>query len=320
MKKKKIVILDGEVINPGDLSWDGLAQLGDLKIYARTENKDIIKRIGDAEIVFTNKTPLSKATLEQTSIKYIGLFSTGYNVIDTIETNRRGIIVSNVPSYSKNAVAQFTFALLLELCHRVQQHSDIVHEGAWSRSKNFCFWNVPQIELCNKVMGIIGYGEIGKNVARIALAMDMKVQVYTRTPQISTEDINFKFNDFNTVLKESDIVTIHCPLFDETRNLINTNTLALMKPSTFLINTARGGIVNENDIRTALNSEKLAGYATDVATTEPIPIDSPLLGATNCIITPHIAWVSKDTRTRLLSIVVNNLKAFLDNKPQNVVS
>lgn len=319
MSINKIVILDGAVVNPGDLSWDGLAELGEITIYDKTSPEKVIERISDANIVLTNKTLINAETINNTNIKYIGLFSTGYNVIDLDVARQKNICICNVPSYSSNAVAQLTFALLLNLCHKVQLHSDAVHNEAWIKSEHFCFWNYPQIELKDKIMGIIGYGAIGSKVARIALALDMKVIVHTRTPKKEIEDINFKFVGFDELLENADVVSIHCPLSDQTQNLIDKNALSKMKKNAFVLNTSRGPIVNEHDMAQALSDEVIAAYATDVISVEPMEAHNPLLNAKNCIITPHIAWVAKETRLRLLTTVEENIKAYLNGTPQNRV-
>lgn len=317
--KYKIVVLDGDTVNPGDLDWSVLKALGEVTIYESTPDEYIIKRIGDASIILTNKTPISAEVIEKTGIRYIGLFSTGYNIIDIEAAVNKGIVVSNVPDYSSNAVAQFTFALLLNLCHKVQMHSDLVFQGEWVQQTNFCFWRYPQMELKGKTMGIIGYGNIGKKVSRLAFALDMKVLVHTRMPKKDTEDINLSFVSLETLLEQSDIVSIHCPLFPNTTKLLNKETLSLMKPTAFLLNTARGAIIDEQAVRDALNNEIIAGYGADVVSVEPMRHDNPLLHAKNCVISPHIAWVAQETRQRLFDVVIENLKGFLSGMPNNII-
>lgn len=319
--KHKIVILDGGTVNPGDLSWEALQVLGEVSMYESTPEDKIIERIGDADIVFTNKTPISAEVIQKTAIRYIGLFSTGYNIIDIHAAVSKGIVVSNVPDYSSNVVAQFTFALLLNLCHKIQMHSDLVFQGEWTKQEEFCFWRYPQMELQGKTIGLIGYGSIAKKVAAIATVFDMNVLVYTRTPRNDSEHIAFV--SFESLLQQSDIVSIHCPLFPHTEGLINKETLSLMKPTAFLINTARGKIIDEHAVCDALNDIRadygIAGYAADVVSEEPMREDNPLLHANHCVISPHIAWVAKETRGRLLDIAIQNLQGFLSDMPQNVI-
>lgn len=315
----KIVVLDGYALNPGDLSWTQIEQLGSLTVYERTPSDKILERAQGAEIIFTNKTPLTKELLNQLpSLKYIGVLATGYNVVDIAAAAQNGIIVTNIPAYSTYSVAQLTFALLLELCHHVQNHSNAVHEGAWVNSKDFSFWNFPLTELTGKTFGVIGFGSIGQQVAVIANAFGMKVLAYSRTYR-ETAYKDYNWVDLDKLLHESDVVSLHCPLTPETTGLINSDALSKMKPSAFLINTSRGPIVNEFDLAAALNKHKIAGAGLDVLSTEPPQIDNPLLSAKNCIITPHIAWATKEARTRLMQIAADNLKAFLSGNPQNSV-
>ncbi len=319
----KIVILDAYTTNPGDLSWERFKEFGELTVYDRGIKNDLqesIDRIQDADVVLTNKVPIKEELLEACpNIKYIGTLSTGYNIIDLDACRTRGIPVCNVPSYSTSAVAQFTMALLLEVCHHVGEHNNIVHSGGWERSVDFCFWNYPLIELSSKTIGIIGFGKIGQEVAKLAAAFGMKVLAYSRTEYEEGRKLA-EYVDLDTLLASSDIVSLHCPLFPETRGIINNEKIAKMKDGAILLNTSRGPLIVEEDVANALNSDKLYYYATDVASREPIRSDNPLLKAKNCIITPHIAWAAKETRERLVGIVYENLKAYTEGKVQNNVA
>ena len=319
----KIVILDAYTTNPGDLSWERFKEFGELTVYDRGIKNDLqesIDRIQDADVVLTNKVPIKEELLEACpNIKYIGTLSTGYNIIDLDACRTRGIPVCNVPSYSTSAVAQFTMALLLEVCHHVGEHNNIVHSGGWERSVDFCFWNYPLIELSSKTIGIIGFGKIGQEVAKLAAAFGMKVLAYSRTEYEEGRKLA-EYVDLDTLLASSDIVSLHCPLFPETRGIINNEKIAKMKDGAILLNTSRGPLIVEEDVANALNSDKLYYYATDVASREPIRSDNPLLTAKNCIITPHIAWAAKETRARLVGIVYENLKAYTEGKVQNNVA
>ncbi len=317
----KIVVLDGYALNPGDLSWDELGKYGGLTVYDRTPAGKIIERAGDAEAVFTNKTPLKKDTFSKLpKLKYVGVLATGYNVVDTEAAKEHGIIVTNVPAYSTDAVAQFTFALLLELCHHVGEHNEAVKRGQWTNCIDFCFWNYSLIELTGKTIGIIGFGRIGRAVAGIAQAMGMKVLVHSRHRNACAESKNIRYAEFDELLSESDVISLHCPLFESTRGMIDKNAIEKMKNGVMIINTARGPLIAEEDLAQALNSGKVAGAAVDVVSREPITSDNPLLSARNCIITPHIAWAPKETRGRLMKITAENFAAFIDGKPVNVVN
>jgi glycerate dehydrogenase len=321
VKMTKIVILDGYTVNPGDLTWDKLRALGDVKIYDRTEEEKVVERIGDAPIVLTNKTIISESILSQCpQVRYIGVLATGYNVVDMDATNARGIIVTNIPTYGTEAVSQYTIALLLELCHHVGEHSRSVKNGEWAASEDFCYWKYPLIELMNKSIGIIGFGKIGRGVAKIAEAMGMKVLAYNRSP-IESAYLNEKLQQVSLeeLLSESDIISLHCPLNNETQGMINKDSIEQMKDGVLLINDSRGGLIVEEDLRQALIDGKIAGAAVDVASTEPIQTDNPLLHAPNIIITPHIAWASKESRERLLDIAVENVKAYMSGKAINIV-
>lgn len=313
----KIVILDGHAINPGDLSWDCFRAFGEVRYYDRTETEeDTIARIGDAQIIILNKTAITESVLAACpGIQLICILATGYNVVDIQAAAKRGIPVCNVPGYGTDAVAQFTFALLLELCHHVGHHSQVVHEGKWSRCPDFCFWDTPQMELAGKTMGIIGYGSIGKAVGNIARAFGMKVLAYSRTNRGGEEYVTL-----GELLRQSDVVSLHCPLFPETKGIINADTIALMKDGAILLNTARGPLIDEAAVADALHRGKLRGMAADVATQEPIPADSPLLSAPNCILTPHIAWAPLEARQRVFDRAVENIQAFLDGHPIHVVN
>lgn len=317
----KIVVLDGYTLNPGDLSWDNLKALGEVEIYDRTPSDKILERSKDAEILFTNKTPLNEEILNALpSLKYIGILATGYNVIDIEAAKRSGIIVTNVPSYSTFSVAQLTFALLLELCLHVQRHSDSVSGGKWAASADFSYRDFPLIELAGKTIGIIGFGSIGQSVANIAASFGMNVISFSRTQTDQSHRTNFKWVTKDELFEHADVVSVHCPLVPETKGLVNIGYLKKMKKSAFLLNTSRGPVVTEEDLAYALNNDLIAGAGVDVLSLEPPSPDNPLLKAKNCIITPHIAWATLEARKRLMDIAVNNLIHFLGNKPVNVVS
>lgn len=317
----KIVVLDGYTLNPADMSWEGLQQLGELIVYDRTSLELTVERIGDAEIILTNKVVLSKEILQRTpSVKYIGVTATGYNVVDIVAAKELGIIVTNVPAYSTDSVAQLTFAFILELCHHVGEHNRLVHEGVWTNSEDFTFWNYPLIELAGKTLGIIGFGSIGQATARIATAFGINVIVYNRTKRLELETDKIKFAELEEVLSKSDFISLHCPLTDQTQGLINKESIAIMKDGAFLINTSRGPVLLEQDVADALNSGKLAGVGLDVVSIEPITEDNPLLKAKNCIITPHFGWAPREARERLMDTIIKNIKAFINNKPVNVVN
>ena len=316
----KIVVLDGYALNPGDLSWERLNQFGDVTVYDRTPAELIIPRIGDAEIVLLNKTPITKQTLAACpSVRLICVLATGYNVVDCDAAKMRGIPVCNVPAYGTAAVAQFTFALLLELCHQVGQHSDSVHKGDWCRNLDFCYWKTPQMELAGKTMGIIGFGRIGRAVGQIAKAFGMRVIAYNRSRCAEGEAIG-EYVDLDTLLTNSDIISLHCPLTPQTENLINKDSISKMKDGAILLNTARGPLVNEQDLADALKAGKLRGAAADVVCKEPMAADNPLLNAPNCILTPHMAWAPLESRQRILDCTIRSIRAFLTGKPENTVN
>ena len=319
----KIVILDGYRLNPGDLSWEGLEALGELTVYDRTPLEDedqIAGRIGDSEIVLTNKTPVSRSVLERCPrVRYIGLLATGYNVVDVEAARERGIPVCNVPGYGTRSVAQFAIALLLEICCRVGHHDRAVHQGRWSACPDYCFWDYPLIELAGRTMGIVGYGSIGRAVGEIAGALGMEV-IATGSRPWAPGERPVPYVPLEELLRRSDVVSLHCPLFPETRGLINRETIALMKDGAILLNNSRGPLIVEEDVAQALNAGKLYAAGVDVADAEPIPADSPLLTARNCVITPHISWAPLEARRRLLDTVTENLRAFLSGSPMNAVN
>ena len=320
----KIVVLDGYTLNPGDLSWNDFSLVGDLTVYERTSKTDeneIITRIGDAEIVITNKTPISRMVIDACpKIKYIGILATGYNTVDYSAAAEKGIPVTNIPTYGTDVVAQFAIALLLEICHRIGHHDKVVHEGKWAANSDFCFWDYPLIELAGKTMGIVGFGRIGQATGRIAQALNMKVMAYDQYENKELENENCRYVTLPELLEKSDIITLHCPLFPETEGIINKKTIAQMKDGVILINNSRGQLVVEQDLADALNSGKVYAAGLDVVSSEPIKEDNPLLKAKNCIITPHIAWATLESRQRLLDIAVNNLQAFLREERMNVVN
>ena len=317
----KLVILDGYCLNPGDLSWAGLEALGELTVYDRTpldNEEEIAARIGGCEIVLTNKTPISRSVLDRCpQVRYIGLLATGYNVVDVDAARERNIPVCNVPGYSTHSVSQHVFALLLCFFGKTDKYINSVANGDWIKSKSFCYFPWNTAELYGKTFGILGYGSIGKAVARIADAFGMKVIVNTRT---TPDNCGYRVVDRETLFRQSDILSLHCPLTEQTKNIVNAKTLSLMKQSAVIVNTARGGLIDEAALADALNFGKIAGACLDTVAEEPMLADNPLLGAKNCIITPHIGWAPRETRERLLKIALQNLKSFIDGAPQNVVS
>jgi len=319
--KMKITVLDGYTTNPGDLSWDEISRLGELTVYDRTPRELTAERSAGSEILLTNKTVLNNELLRSLPrLRYVGVLATGYNVIDTDEARRLGITVTNIPAYSTGSVAQLTFALILELCFHVQRHSDSVMEGKWTGSVDFTFRNYPLTELAGKTIGIIGFGNIGRKVCEIAMAFGMKVLASSRSGKDAPECPGFELTDTDDLLSRSDIVSIHCPLTPQTAGMINMNRLRLMKKSAFLINTSRGPIIVEKDLADALNEGSIAGAGLDVMAEEPPRAGNPLLTARNCIITPHIAWATIESRKRLLDQAAGNIKAFLSGSPVNVVN
>ena len=316
----KIVILDGHAVNPGDVSWDRFKRFGDVTVYEFTQEHQILERIGDAEIVMTNKTPLTEQTFAACpGIKLVCVLATGYNVVDCQAAKERGSPVCNVPTYGTAAVAQFTFSLLLEICNAVGVHNDAVHRGDWSSSPHFCFWNTPQMELAGKTLGIIGFGRIGRAVGRIAKAMGMEVIAYNRSRHPEGEEIG-EYVELDTLFARSDVISLHCPLTAENAELINKDTIGKMKDGVILLNTARGGLLNEQDVADALRCRKIRYAAVDVVSKEPIDPSNPLLTAPNCIITPHMAWAPIESRMRIQDCTVNSIRAFLKGEPINVVN
>lgn len=317
----KIVILDGRALNPGDLSYDCIRQFGEVTLYQRTETEaETIERIGDSEIVLVNKVPITEAVLAACpGIRLICVQATGYNIVDCDACARRGIPVTNVPAYGTAAVAQFTMALILELCHRIGLHDQSVHRGDWVKSDNFCYWLTPQTELAGKTLGILGFGRIGREVGKLAKAFGMQVIACNRSQCEEGRQIG-EYVDMDTLLARSDILSLHCPQTPGTEKIINARSLARMKDGAMLINTARGGLLDENAVAEALRSGKLRGAAVDVVSKEPMAPDNPLLSAPSCIITPHIAWAPVESRQRLLDCVVENIRCFLNGTPQNVVN
>jgi len=316
-----MVILDGYALNPGDLSWEHLKQLGDLTVYERTPADQVYERAKNADIIFTNKTPVPAEVINKLSLlKYIGVLATGFNIVDTEAAKQKGVPVTNVPGYGTASVVQLTIALLLELCLHVQRHSDAVMDGKWARSDDWSFWDYPLVELSGKTIGIIGFGNIGQGVADIAAAFGMKVIAHSRTKTDQSKRKNFGWVSIPELFETADVISIHCPLTPETKGLINSDSLNQMKRSAFLLNTSRGPIVIDEDLAGALNNDIIAGAGIDVLSVEPPSADNPLFKAKNCIITPHLAWATKESRLRLMTSVVNNLAAFLAGKPINVVN
>ncbi|HWW02273.1 MAG TPA: D-2-hydroxyacid dehydrogenase [Candidatus Acidoferrum sp.] len=315
----KIIVLDGYTLNPGDLSWDELKSLGTCEVYDRLEPGEIVRFASKSEIVLTNKTELTREHLRQLPrLKYIGVLATGTNIVDLGAARELGIPVTNVPTYSTRSVAQTALALLLELTHNVGHHSHTVREGRWTRRRDFCYWDRPLIELDGLTMGIVGFGRIGGAVGELAAALGMRVLVCR--PGARSLPPFARQVGLETLFRESDVVSLHCPLTPETRNLVNTERLAWMKSTAFLLNTSRGQLVDEPALAAALNSGRLAGAGLDVLSVEPPPEDNPLLSAKNCFITPHLAWATRAARSRLMQTAVANVRAFLEGKPQNVVN
>lgn len=319
----KIVVLDGYTENPGDLSWNELGKLGKLAVYDRTsltDENETIARIGDAEIVFTNKTPITKKVIDACpNMKFISLLATGYNVVDYVYAKERGIPVTNVPSYGTASVSQFSIALLLEICHHIGHHDASVHAGNWANCIDWCYWDYPLIELEGKTIGIIGFGRIGQAEGRVAKALGMNVLAYDIYPNDSGHTIG-EYVNLDTLYAKSDVITLHCNLTPENTCMINKDSIAKMKDGVILINNARGQLINEQDVADALNSGKMGAAGLDVVYTEPIKADNPLLKAKNCIITPHISWAPKESRQRIMDCAVANAKAYIQGSPINVVN
>ena len=317
----KIVVLDAHALNPGDLSWEPLRAIGDLQVFDRSADDQVVARALEAEIVLTTRTRLSGHTLRQLKkTRYIGVLFTGYDVVDVKAARELNIVVTNVPTYGTASVAELTFALILELSRHLALHSEATRTGEWSRSVDFTLWKAPLIELAGKTLGIIGLGRIGRRVAEIALAFEMRVIAADEIKSAVPDWPKFRWCEVDELLAQADVVSLHCPLLPQTQGIINARSLALMKPGAFLINVSRGPLVTEQDLADALNNGRLAGAAVDVLSSEPPSPDNPLLRAKNCVVTPHIAWATREARTRLLNTAVANVRAFLDGKPVNIVN
>ena len=317
----KIVVLDGYTLNPGDLSWEGLEELGELSVFDRTPSESIIDRIADADVVFTNKTPVTEATLAACpNLKFIGVLATGYNVVDVDAAAAKGIVVANIPTYGTDAVGQFAIALLLEVCHHIGDHANAVKNGDWTSNEDWCFWNYPLIELAGKTIGIIGYGRIGQTTGRIAQALGMKVLAFDTNRDETLVSDSCRYAEMKELLSRSDVIALHCPLFPATEGIICKENIDIMKDGVIIINNSRGPLIVEEDLRDALNSGKVAAAGLDVVSTEPILEGNPLLQAKNCIITPHISWAPKEARQRLLNIAVDNLACFQRGNLSNRVN
>lgn len=313
----KLTILDGHAVNPGDLPWDVFNELADITVYERTPNELLIERIGNSDAVFLNKIQITEETLAACpNLKYIGVLATGYNVVDTQAARSHNVTVTNIPAYSTDSVAQHVFSFILNFTNHVAEHNESVQKGDWVRCPDFCYWTSPLTEITGKTLGVFGYGSIGTKVTNIAKAFGMNVICCTRTPKPGMPTSV----TFEELMAQSDFVTLHAPLTPQTQNIINSKSLSLMKPTAYLINTARGGFVVEKDLAECLNKGQIAGYAADVVLQEPMAKDSPLLGAKNCIITPHVAWAPLETRTRLQQIAYNNFKSWQEGNPINVVN
>jgi glycerate dehydrogenase len=317
---KNIVVLDGYALNPGDLDWEPLHAMGNVTVYDRTKETEVASRAKDADIILTNKAIVNASAIAQLpKLKYIGVMATGYNVVDIQAATARHIKVTNVPAYGTAAVAQLTFALILELCNHVGLHADSVRAGEWSSNPDFSYWKTPLQELEGKILGIVGLGQIGRAVARIGLAFGMRVIAFHKHPERDKME-GVTFVTLEDCFATSDIVTLHCPLNEQNRGFVNEALLNTMKRGAFLINTSRGPLVNEQDLAAALNKERIAGAGLDVLATEPPPADHPLIRAKNCLITPHVAWAAKEARKRLLNTVIGNVQAFLSGQPRNLLN
>lgn len=320
ISRLKIVILDGETANPGDNPWTPLEALGQVTVYPQTQPDELLSRAKDADILLTNKVIVSAASLNQLpALKFIAITATGVNVVDCRAAASRGVLVSQVPSYSTDSVAQHVFTGLLSLLHRPEMHYQAILQGEWERSGNFSFWQVPQVELAGKTMGIVGMGRIGRAVAKIADALGMHVVANSRSPAEPLKYAGFRWLDWETLLATADVISLHCPQTDANSGFVNQQSLSMMKPTAILVNTARGGLVNELDLASALNSGGIAGAFLDVVSVEPIARDNPLLGARNCLITPHLGWATIEARRRLLQVTYQNVAAFINGTPINLV-
>jgi glycerate dehydrogenase len=316
----KIVILDGHAVNPGDLSWEALRTFGELEVFDRTAENQIVTRAREADLLLTTRTPLSAQTLSQLGrLRYVGVVFTGYDEVDLRAARELNIVVTNIPTYGTASVAQLVFALLLELCHHVGLHSAATHAGEWSRCPDFSFSKAPLVELQDKTMGIVGFGSIGRHVAEVAVAMGMRVLAADAIRGEVPKWPGFRWCSVDELIAAADVLSLHCPLLPDTRGMISAKSLATMKASSLLINTSRGPLIVEQDLADALNEDRLAGAAVDVLSSEPPPLDNPLLRAKNCIVTPHIAWATREARKRLVETAVANVRAFLEGHPVNVV-
>lgn len=315
----KIVVLDGYAANPGDISWEPMQQLGECVIYDRTSPAELMERAAGADVLLTNKVVLSAETMKNLpQLKYIGVLATGYNIVDVKAAAEQGIVVTNIPAYSTYSVAQMVFAHLLNITQHVAQHAEAVRQGRWSSNPDFCFWDYPLIELMGLKIGIVGLGNTGMATARIALAMGMEVHAFTSKSQESLPEGIIK-SELEDLFRECDVVSLHCPLTETTKHLVNAERLSLMKPTAIVINTGRGPLVNDQDVADALNEGRIYAFGADVMTQEPPKADNPLLSAKNCFLTPHVAWATTAARIRLMDIAVANVKAFQEGKPQNVI-
>ncbi|MEM7455279.1 MAG: D-2-hydroxyacid dehydrogenase [Planctomycetota bacterium] len=317
----KIVVLDGYTLNPGDNPWTELESLGDLQVYERTASTQLLERAAGADVLITNKTVIDRNSIGQLSrLKFIAVLATGYNVVDVAAARESEVPVSNVPTYGTNAVAQHAFAMLLSVVHGIREHDQAVKAGEWAAADDFCFWKVPPFELAGRTMGIVGAGRIGLATARLAISFGMKVLGHSRSRRESLDDPNFSFAELEQVFSDADVISLHCPATPETEGMINRDSINLMKRSAILINTARGTLVNENDLAEALKQKRIAAACLDVLSTEPPAKDNPLIGLSNCIVTPHIAWAALEARKRLMATTVDNVRGFLNGTPVNVVN
>lgn len=317
----KMVVLDGHTLNPGDLSWEPLKEIGELEVHDRTAAAEIVERARSAEILLTNKEPLSRATLDQLpALRFIAVTATGYDMVDVAAAGQRGIAVANVPEYGTDSVAQFVFALLLALCHRVEAHDRAVKSGQWQASPDWCFWNTPQVLLRGRKIGIVGFGRIGRRVGALADALGMEVLAFDPVEQAPPGFANFHYASLEEAFRQADVVTLHCLMNAQNKGFVDRSLLGLMKPGAFFINVARGGLVNEQDLAEALNCGRIAAAAVDVVAAEPVRPENPLLSAANCLITPHIAWATSAARQNLMNTTVGNIKAFMAGRPVNVVN
>jgi glycerate dehydrogenase len=316
----RIVVLDGYCLNPGDLNWDALRALGDVEVFDRTPEAQVVERAAGATVALTNKSPFSAATLAALpELKYIGVLATGYNIVDVAAARERGVVVTNVPTYGTHSVAQMTMALLLELCHRVGHHSEAVRAGEWNRNPDWSFWHSRQVELAGKQFGVVGFGRIGRQAAVAAAGLGMKIAAYDAKPGEPLAGVEFQWMGLDQLVATSDVVSLHCPLFPDTKDLMNRERIAAMKPTAFLLNTSRGPLIVEQDLADALNNGVIAGAGIDVVPQEPPVNGSPLFSAKNCIVTPHMAWATLEARGRLMDVAVNNVRAFTNGEPVNQV-